>query len=61
MNQKFDQHIQSINAQTEEIRRQNAELRMKTETFERYMFGDEEDKQKINSRLNKLESKVLLA
>ncbi len=61
MNQKFDQYIQSINAQTEELRTQNAELRMKTEAFERYLIGDEEDKQKINSRLNKLESKVLLA
>lgn len=61
INSKFDQHIQSINAQTEELRNQNAELRMKTEAFERYLIGDEEDKQKINSRLNKLESKVLLA
>lgn len=61
MNQKFDQFIQSINAQTQELRNQNAELRMKTEAFERYLIGDEEDKQKINSRLNKLESKLLLA
>ncbi len=60
-NQKFDQFIQSINAQTQELRNQNAELRMKTDAFERYLIGDEEDKQKINSRLNRLESKVLLA
>lgn len=60
-NQKFDQFIQSINAQTQELRNQNAELRMKTDAFETYLIGDEEDKQKINSRLNRLESKVLLA
>lgn len=34
---------------------------IKTERYDLYMEGDEEDKQKINSRLNKLESKVLLA
>lgn len=44
---KFEQLIESFN--------------MRTEAFERHMEGDEEDKQKINSRLNRLESKVLLA
>ena len=61
INSKFDKLIHSINAQTQELRNQNAELRMKTDAFETYLIGDEEDKQKINSRLNRLESKVLLA
>lgn len=44
---KFDQLIESFN--------------MRTEAFERYIDGNEEDKTKINSRLDRLESKVLLA
>jgi hypothetical protein len=34
---------------------------MRFETIDRYMKGNEEDKEKINYRLNRLESKVLLA
>ncbi len=36
-------------------------FKMQYEMFARYTDGNEEDKQKINSRLNRLESKVLLA
>lgn len=36
-------------------------FKIQYEMFARYTDGNEEDKQKINSRLNRLESKVLLA
>ncbi len=36
-------------------------FKMQYEMFARYTDGNEEDKQKINSRLDRLESKVLLA
>lgn len=36
-------------------------FKMQYEMFARYIDGNEQDKVKINSRLNRLESKVLLA
>ncbi len=36
-------------------------FRMQYEMFARYTDGNEDDKRKINSRLDRLESKVLLA
>lgn len=61
-----DQRLERyIGALMEDNRRQFQQViegfDMKFESFLRYMDGNEQDKEKIHSRLDKLESKVLLA
>lgn len=46
---------------TEEMRTNNQEIRARTEAFERYIEGNEDDKRRTENRIRELESKVPLA
>lgn len=58
----FPRHVGALKEANQHMIEQLIEsFNMKREAFERYMDGNEEDKEKSNRRLDRLESKVLLA
>lgn len=64
--EEYDQKMRRyIGALMEDNQHRHEQLiesfKMQYEIFQRYTEGNEEDKEKINSRLSRLESKVLLA
>lgn len=62
LNSDFQRYIGALMEDNQHKHEQLIEsFKMQYEMFARYTDGNEEDKQKINSRLNRLESKVLLA
>lgn len=62
LNSDFQRYIGAIMEDNQHKHDQLIEsFKMQYEMFARYTDGNEEDKQKINSRLDRLESKVLLA